>query len=192
MKALGLVPKSLYVLPQHAQLLSRIEKALRTPNPTITVSKQPEGAVPTMNQSKWTTYSLYDALQSAELITSGQAQVDLIAGVDPAIELVMHEYGDLPILMSVSGEQLFCSTNLWDYDQVKDPVALNEALLLMNPLNPLSNFGLAQLPNGKKVYTVFGELSAGSTLDIVLEEIDTLARNTLEAVDGFADQLNAA
>lgn len=142
-----------------------------------------------MGNSKWTTASLFEALKSSELVSSGQATIELIDGVEATINIVMHEFGDLPIQISVSGEQLFCSTQLWGEDQVADPASFNESLLLLNPINPLSNFGLIQQPDGRRIYVLFGELSASSLLEHVIEEVEVLAQNTLEAADAFADQL---
>jgi len=142
-----------------------------------------------MNASQWTTASLFKALQKTDLITSQQATLELLQGAEPVINVTMHEYGDLPIEMAVSGEQLYCSTPLWSEDEVRDKAAFNEALLLINPINPLSNFGLIQREDGSKQYIVFGELSARSGLPEVVEELEMLARNTIEAADAFAGEL---
>lgn len=195
MKEQGLVPKQVYIRPEHSPMLARTERALRQINPEILVIHSHERTPRTMPTSKptstqlWTTTDLCAALQNSILVSSQQASVELIDGVSPAINVVMHEYGDLPILISVSGEQMFCSTTLWNADSVKNASMLNEELLLMNPINPLSNFGLMQMPDGKKTYVLFGELSAASDLHCVIEEIDTLAINTLEAAEIFSDQL---
>lgn len=190
MRDRGLVPKSVYILPHHSILLGHVEKALRQQKAEIDIIHIEGGKQVMAHQGqKWTTTSLFNAICESDLVITGQATAKLIDGIDPAIDVAMHEYGDLPIVLAVYGGQMFCSTALWDSTQVKDPVALNEALLLMNPLNPLSNFGLSQLPNGNKIYTLFGELSASSTIEIVIEELDMLARNTIDAVEGFVDQL---
>lgn len=189
MRSQGLVSKLVYIRPEHSGLLSRVERALRRPGAQILITGNNEGDSPSMTTSKWTTPSLCEALNSSELISSGQASVELIEGVEPAINLIMHEYGDLPIQITASGEQLYCATAMWEASKVKDPAAFNELLLLVNPVNPLSNFGLTQLPDGCKVYVVFGELSTGSDLGCVVEEVDMLARNALDAAESFADQL---
>lgn len=189
MRRQGLVSKLVYIRPEHAPLLSRVEKALQRHAAQIQIQNDNKGEHQIMG-TKWTTASLFEALKSSSLSSSGQASVELLEGAEPAINLTMHEYGDLPIEVAASGEQLFCSTPLWDEDQVKDKAAFNEGLLLINPINPLSNFGLIQLENGRKQYIVFGELSAASELSHVVEEIEVLARNTLEAAEAFASELN--
>jgi uncharacterized protein YjfI (DUF2170 family) len=189
MRHQGLVSKLVYIRPEHAPLLSRVEKALQRPGAQIQIQNDNKGESQTMG-TKWTTASLFEALKSSPLASSGQATVELLEGAEPAINLTMHEYGDLPIEVAASGEQLFCSTPLWDEDQVKDRAAFNEGLLLINPISPLSNFGLIQLEDGRKQYIVFGELSAQSELAQVVEEVEVLARNTLEAAEAFSSELN--
>lgn len=186
----GLVPKLVYIRPEHAAQLSKVERALQRPGTRISIPSNSTGVAENMNASEWTTTSLFEALQQAELITSGQAAVELLQGAEPVINVTMYEYGDLPIEIAASGEQLFCSTPLWDEAEVQDKAAFNEALLLINPINPLSNFGLVQREDGSKQYIVFGELSARSGLAEVVEEIEVLARNTIEAAEAFAGELS--
>lgn len=191
MRREGLVGKLVYIRPEHAAQLSRVEKALQKPGARIRIPNDHTGATQTMESSpRWTTVSLYEALCGSELASSGQASFELIQGAEPAIAVTMREYGDLPIEIAASGEQLFCSTPLWDQSQVANPAAFNEALLLINPINPLSNFGLIQHEGGRRQYVVFGELSAGSALEQVIEELEVLARNTLEAAEVFAPEIS--
>lgn len=185
----GLVPKLVYIRPEHAAQLARVERALQRAGAQVSIAIQGTGAT-AMNASQWTTTALYDALQQAELVTSKQASIELLQGAEPVINVTMHEYGDLPIEMAASGEQLYCSTPLWDEREVKDKAAFNEALLLINPINPLSNFGLIQREDGSRQYIVFGELSARSGLPEVVEELEVLARNTIEAAEAFAGELD--
>lgn len=189
MRREGLVSKLVYIRPEHSAQLARVVKALQRPGAKVFVSSNRTGASQTMATSQWTTTALFDALKVSELVTSGQASIELIQGAEPVIAVTMHEYGDLPIELAASGEQLFCSTPLWDETQVRDRAAFNEALLLINPINPLSNFGLVQREDGSRQYIVFGELSTQSDLAQVVEEIEVLARNTLEAAEAFADDL---
>jgi uncharacterized protein len=136
----------------------------------------------------WTTESLYEALQSAPSVDLKGADLRLVGGVDPAVNIVLPEHGDLTLHLAVSGEQIFVSTPLCRGSQVKDRHAFNDACLRLNPLNPLSNLGL-QSVGGEDVYIVFGELSSRSPLPAVIEEIHVLADNTLQAAEAFADHL---
>lgn len=111
-----------------------------------------------------------------------QISLELIDGAAPAINLTMHEFGDMQIQLAAAGQQILVSTVLAPADRVKDAAGLNEACLLLNPINPLSNLGIAER-GGKKEYIVFGELSAASNIDAIDEEIRFLAANTIDAAE---------
>lgn len=113
-----------------------------------------------------------------------QISLELIDGAEPAINLTMHEFGDMEIQLAASGQQILVSTVLAPAERVKDAAGLNEAALLLNPLNPLSNLGIVE-HDGKKEYVVFGELSAASNVDAIDEEIRTLAANTIDAAESL-------
>lgn len=138
---------------------------------------------------QWTTSSLYAALQASVLATEGK--LELIDGVDPNISIALRDFGDLPVQITVSGEQLMVSCALWETSQVKDRAVFNELALMLNPVNALSNIGLITLAPGRDLYIMFGELSASSELHHVIEEIRVLADNTIEAAEAFADHLIA-
>jgi uncharacterized protein len=135
----------------------------------------------------WSTTSLYAALKASEF--AHEARIDLLDGVDPSIDLRLTDAGDLPVQITVSGEQIMVSSALWEASQVKDRARFNELALKLNPVNALSNIGLIALAPGRDLYIMFGELSASSDLAHVVEEIRVLADNTLEAAEAFADQL---
>lgn len=113
-----------------------------------------------------------------------QISLELIDGAEPAINLTMHEFGDMEIQLAASGQQILVSTVLAPAGRVRDAAGLNEAALLLNPLNPLSNLGIVE-HDGKREYVVFGELSAASNVDAIDEEIRTLAANTIDAAESL-------
>lgn len=113
-----------------------------------------------------------------------QISLELIDGAEPAINLTMHEFGDMEIQLAASGQQILVSTMLAPAERVRDAAGLNEAALLLNPLNPLSNLGIVE-HDGKREYVVFGELSAASNVDAIDEEIRTLAANTIDAAESL-------
>lgn len=129
------------------------------------------------------TRSLATALQ-ARYADDESISVRLVEGADPAINVTMHDYGDMDIQIVASEDQILVSTNLVDASQVSDTAGLNEAALLLNPINPLSNIGLVA-HDGRKTYVVFGELSSLSSLDAVDEEIRILAENTIDAAQSL-------
>lgn len=137
----------------------------------------------------WTTETLYQAL-----LQSGPAQeeafaVELVEGADPGILITMSEFGDLPLLLSVSGSQIIVDTLLWPADDVEDPAAFNTMILRTHKLFPLSTFGIQTGPDGKEYYEMFGSLSAGSILESVIFEIETLADNAMQAADAYKSEL---
>ncbi|AMU97768.1 YjfI family protein [Xanthomonas citri] len=132
--------------------------------------------------TQYTTVELHGLL--AERYRGQPIQVELIDGLEPAINLTLADHGDMQIQVAASGSQVFVSTLLAQAEHVNDRAAFNDACLRLNPLNPLSNLGLVQV-DGKDRYVVFGELSASSTLDQIDEEIQTLAANTLDAAESL-------
>ncbi|MFC6839390.1 YjfI family protein [Xanthomonas theicola] len=132
--------------------------------------------------SPLTTTALYGLL--AERYRNAPIAIELFEGAEPAINLTLHDFGEMEIQVAASGSQIFVSTVLAPADQVADRNGLNDACMRLNPLNPLSNLGLIQ-HEGKDTYIIFGELSASSSLDEVDEEIQVLAANTLDAAESL-------
>lgn len=135
----------------------------------------------------WTTRALHGELARSPLADT--ATIDLIDGSEPTIQMSLHDQGDLPVFVSVAGGQIMVSTTLWETSQVKDRNAFNEAALKLNPVNALSNIGIVAVEPGRDAYVMFGELSASSPIDTVVEEIQMLALNTIEAAEAFASHL---
>ena len=104
----------------------------------------------------WTTATLYEALAQSETAGEGEIEVELVEGADPGILITMTEFGDLPLLMSVSGSQILVDTLLWPVDAVNDPAAFNEMIMKTHKLLPLSTFGIRQGPDGREYYEMFG------------------------------------
>ncbi len=141
------------------------------------------------DDGNWTTQTLYQALAQSEAAGDGAIEVELVEGTDPGILVTMTEFGDLPLLMIVSGGQILVDTLLWPVDEVDDPAAFNELILKTHKLLPLSTFGIRQGPDGKEYYEMFGSLSAGSILESVLFEIETLADNAMQAAAAYQSDL---
>ena len=140
--------------------------------------------------NRWTTNSLFEALKSAELFTSGLASIEIIEGVDPSLYIVMKEYGDLPVFLTVSGDQIIVESVLWSIDEVIDVNRFNDAILRTHKFFPLSTISLDNLgPNGD-YYHMFGALSATSLLQNVVIEIEVLASNVIQATEAYAEFLN--
>lgn len=185
MKAKGWVARRVHIRPEYSALLLKVEKAMRLKGSTVTIRTTGEETM----ANQWTTASLAEALQGSELAQNKAISVELLEGSEPIINVIMHEYGDLPIQVSVSGEQIFASATLWSADQVKDRAAFNEAALFIGPVSPLSSIGLVRNEDGQDIYICYGQLSSRSPLAAVEEELDVLAVNTIDAAESFSDFL---
>lgn len=112
----------------------------------------------------------------------GATNVALLEDAEDALQIVLAEAGDLEVTLVVSEDQIHVSTPLVTGAQVRDRAAFNEACLRLNPINPLSNLGLATV-DGEDLYVVFGELSADSTEAQIIVEIRTLGVNAIDAIE---------
>ena len=183
----GYVKREIWIPPHYTKILKDCETALRAgvkpfiPR-TVTERKMSE-------DRNWTTETLYEALAQSETAGDGEIEVELVEGTDPGILITMTEFGDLPLLMSVSGSQILVDTLLWPVDEVSDPAAFNEMIMRTHKLLPLSTFGIRQGPDGREYYEMFGSLSAGSILESILFEIETLADNAMQAADAYQSDL---
>ena len=179
----GFVKCEIWIPPEFVEVLKDCQAALR------------EGVIPfipktvrerTMSQDEiWTTETLCAALAQSEPASSGDFIVELVEGADPGILITMSEFGDLPLLMSVSGGQILVDTLLWPADDVADPAEFNAMILKTHKLLALSTFGIRAGPDGKDYYELFGALSAGSMLESVIFEIETLADNAMQVAEAY-------
>lgn len=108
--------------------------------------------------------------------------VELIDDAEPVINLTLHAYGDMQVLVAASSSQIAVSTVLVDAELVRDRPGFNDACMRINPINPLSNLGLTNI-GGRDTYIVFGELSTQASMDELDEELQALALNTLDAAE---------
>lgn len=143
-----------------------------------------------MNQvSNWDTQTILEALGQSGPAADGAIEVELVEGAEPGILITMKEFGDLPILMSVSGSQIIVNTLLWPVAEIEDSAAFNTMILKTHKLFPLSTFGITRGPDDQDYYEMFGSLSAGSILESVIFEIETLADNALQAAEAYQSDL---
>jgi len=187
MRQKGLVPRQVFIRPQHREILATLELALR--EPVLPSHYRHLEAYSAMTQP-WTTASLHEALSEHIERERLPIRLSLERGMDPTLAIELPEHGDLQVHLVASGEQLFVSTPLCLGSNVSDRAAFNDACLRLNPINPLSNIGLQQL-DGEDVYMMFGELSTRSPLANIVEEIDVLARNTLDAAEALHSYIDA-
>jgi uncharacterized protein YjfI (DUF2170 family) len=151
--------------------------------PRRSPSTDPSGASPLMDaviETAWTVPSIKTALDASELVREGELTTRVLEGAEPVLLATMHEYGDLPIYLSVGGAQIVCSVLLWPVAEQADRPAFNEFLLRAQRIVPLSNFAITTV-NDEDVYELMGELSCKTTLQTILIELRTLAENAIDA-----------
>ncbi len=179
--------REVWIPPEYTKILKDCETALRVGILPF-LPKSPIGGEMSKG-GNWTTESLCRALAESEAAVEGTIRVEMVAGVDPGMLITMVEFGDLPLLMSVSGSQILVDTLLWPVDEVNDTAAFNALILKTHKLLPLSTFGIRKGPDGREYYEMFGSLSAASILESVLFEIETLADNAMQAAAAYQSDL---
>jgi len=183
----GFVKREIWIPPEFVQVLNDCQAALRVGIIPF-IPKTVKGRTMSSDEN-WTTETLCAALAQSEPAAAGDLVVELVEGADPGILITMTEFGDLPLLMSVSGGQILVDTLLWPVEKVGNVAAFNEMILKTHKILPLSTFGIRAGPDGKDYYEMFGSLSAGSILESVIFEIETLADNALQAAEAYQSDL---
>ncbi len=111
-----------------------------------------------------------------------------IDGETPVIQAVVQDVDEFPIMVTVGDEQILAIADLWGGAEVLDGKVneLNAVLLRANLPLPLSSFSIM----GDR-YVIFGALSVNSDITEVVEEITSLANNTVDALDFCKEYLHA-
>ncbi|MFS2161693.1 YjfI family protein [Pseudomonas sp. Pseusp122] len=185
--AAGLVKRELYVLPENADVLRTIEKALRQPYRGNRVKLE---QFMTEN-TNWTIDTLHAALVEQDAVKSDDIELTLLQGAEPSLQLTMHQFGGLPIIIAIAGNQILVDSVLVYTSQVKDVAEFNDAVLRSRDIFPLSSIGIETMPNGETVYNMFGALSAASSLSVIVHEVLTLADNVIRAAEAYEHFLTA-
>jgi len=192
MRDQGLVKKEVWILPAHGRLLTQFERQLRQPEAQeLTLLKLTKGDSNAMTQpSLWAIASLHDAMQDEALFLSGEATAEIVEAADPSILITLCEYGDLPVYLTIAGEQIIVESLMWPLSDINDVAKFNDEVLRTHKLFPLSTISLDTLPDGNEYYTMFGALSATSLLTNIIFEVETLADNVIKAADAYSPFLN--
>lgn len=178
--------REVWILPEHAPALLKVEKLLRKPNahPLIHALK---GISTTMSNPLLTTQSLLPGLQSGALAASGRYTFSLLEGLEPVIQATAHEYGDVNVYLAVTGEIAVAQATLFPVARVRDTARLNDRVLRTEKLFDLANISIDTHPDGSEFYVIYGALRATSSLADIEFEIDTLARNAVDAAAAYRE-----
>lgn len=182
----GLVKREFWILPENVNALKGIERALRQPFLGGRVKLEDYMT----ENSNWTLNSLHSALAELERVAAGEILLSVADGDQAGLKLTMTEYGDLPIYLAVQGDHIMVDATLVAASDVKDPHYFNTLVLRTRDLFPLSSVGV-EVIDGQEVYSMFGALSAASSLTVIVQEIYTLAENVIRAVEAFEDHFKA-
>jgi len=155
--------------------------ALRRRPPTSnTITPGADHQMDAVIETAWTVPAIKAALDQSSLVREGEMTLRVLEGAEPVLLATMHEYGDLPIYLSVGGAQIVVSVLLWPVSEQVDAPRFNEFLLKAQRVVPLSNFAITSV-GGEDVYELMGELSCKTTLQTILIELRTLAENAIDA-----------
>jgi uncharacterized protein len=189
LKAEGLVQRDVWILPEHAPLLLKIEKLLRKPNahPLIHALR---GVTLAMSSDPVNLRSLLSGLRTGSLSTSGKFTFTLVEGVDPVIQATAHECGDLNIYIAVTGEIAIVQATLFPVARVRNTAKLNDRVLRTEKLFDLANISIDAHPDGSEFYVIYGALRASSALVDIEYEIETLAHNAVDAASAYREFLH--
>lgn len=177
----GLKPVEVWIPVEHRGVLRRVEQMLR------------QGVVPDLKPVE---HPRLNGKENMDINLLGESLNDFTSengfrfattDADGAVEIVVEDRDEFPIMVSADDEQVLCLTYLWDESQVKPDrkTDMLSALLEMNVPLPLSSFGKI----GDR-YVLFGALAADSTLGDIVNELEILSDNTLEAIETIAEFLN--
>jgi len=187
----GLVKKEVWVLPENSKRLSSFEKELRLQSDEIAHNDTGGNNMTQKSAHRWNTESLFAALKERPAFSNGSCGLEIIDGIDSSIVSVMHDYGDLPIFITVGGEQILAEAVLFSVDDVNDAAKFNEYVLKTHKYLPLSTISIETDTEHGDYYHMFGALSAISSITEIVQEIEVLAENTIQATEAFKDFLNA-
>jgi len=182
----GLVKKEIWILPENRAKALSMEKELRkSPNTPAALAADADGS----NRATWRTGALFGELTTSAMVRNGKASIEIIDGVEPTMMITMHEFGDLPIFMTVAGDQIVAEAILWPASDVKQQDAFNEMILRTQRYYPLSTICLGKRAD-EDYYLMEGLLSSASDINDIILEIETLANNTVRVTEAYADSLH--
>ena len=190
----GLVKKEVWILPEYGTELQRLEKLMRLPGAradSLAINHK-EGTMESATQAYWSVHSLAESLQRSALVQEGKLHIEVLEGADASVLAPLPDFGDLPVHLALSGDQLVIEAFLWPADQVRDRAGLNEQMLRLQKLFPFTTMALEPLAHGGEGYVMFAAMRASSSEDDIICEILTLADSVIQATEALAPYLSLA
>ena len=190
----GLVKKEVWILPEHSAALQLLEKQMRQPHRlpgSITIQHQ-EGSMDNSKHAYRSIHDLAEELRRSPLASGGKLSIEVLEGTETSLLAVLPEFGDLPVHVALSGEQLVGEAYLWPANQVRDRAGLNEQMLRLQKLFPFTTMALEPQALGGEGYVMFAAMRATSSGDDIICEILTLADSVIQATEALAPYLSLA
>ena len=194
LRDLGLVKKEVWILPEYGTELQRLEKLMRLSGAradSLAINHK-EGTMESATQAYWSVHSLAESLQRSVLVQEGKLHIEVLEGADASVLATLPDFGDLPVHLALSGDQLVIEAFLWPADQVRDRAGLNEQMLRLQKLFPFTTMALEPLAHGGEGYVMFAAMRASSSEDDIICEILTLADSVIQATEALAPYLSLA
>lgn len=191
----GLVKKEVWILPEYSAALHQMEKQMRLPLAGLDslAIDHTEGTMDTATHAYWNIHSLAGDLQQSALAQSSKLHIEILEGSDASLLVTLPEFGDLPVHVVISGDQLVVEAFLWPADQVRDRAGLNEQMLRLQKLFPFTTMALEPLAHGGEGYVMFAAMRASSSsCDEIICEILTLADSVIQATEALEPYLSLA
>lgn len=182
----GLIKKEVWILPENTPKLLEVEKLFRQSHKKNNNNYNNKKENNIMKEKEiWSISNLYNVLTNSELFKQDFASIEIIDGIDACLHIIMHEYGDLPLFLSISNQQIIVEALLWPVDRVKEPAKFNEEILCTRKLFPLSTIAIEKTGDGSLNYIMYGALSSSSLLSNIIYELETLSDNVIKATEAY-------
>jgi len=126
------------------------------------------------------------ALRGKSAENSFAFDVTPIPGEIEVLRISVEDREELPIFVSVSGEQILCIAYLFKEKEIETGKLdeLNNTMLKINITMPLSSFAKID-----EQYVIYGALSSSSTLFDVIHELEVLSSNAVESLEAMENYL---
>ncbi|ADZ93193.1 DUF2170 family protein [Marinomonas mediterranea] len=127
----------------------------------------------------WTLESIHNTFIQAGFYQSHRVSASF---EESTLTLIFNEFGDLPIIMAIGDGQILVEAALVERHEFEDPSEIDYRLLTTHKYLPLSTIGIQPI-GGVDWYVIFGALSTNSKIEVIIEELQLLVRNTFHVID---------
>lgn len=131
---------------------------------------------------KWTLGDLLSSLQENGINAEKHSDVILV---------IMEDFGDLPVLITVGEAQIVMKVDLYPVSSAEDKGLANETFLRMNDTLPMSNISIYDNAEGEAIYALSGQMAVSTIIENIILELDILADNALELHDAVKESFLA-